>query len=480
MAAQRSKANGSPQPPVALLRRLPAVDRVLEDPGVMEWAQQAGHGRDFVARAVGVMLDDIRAAVLDETLSAADLDDRLADLASGVARAAWQLAAPHLRRVINATGVVIHTNLGRSPWPAAAATRTAELSSRYLNLEFDLDSGARGQRGTAVERMMGQLLPGASVAVVNNCAAAVLLVLNTLAEDKEVVVSRGQLVEIGGSFRIPDVMSKSRSTLREVGTTNRTRLADFESAVGPRTGVLLSVHPSNYRVVGFTEETSLRELVELGARHGVPVVEDFGSGALIDLREIGIPDEPTVGQRLESGVDLVTFSGDKLLGGPQAGFVVGKPELVARVRDNPLYRALRLDKGTTLALEATLAAYVTGKLEDIPVLRMLRMPATELERRARSLADRLASVGVALPIDVVEVASRVGGGAAPGRDLPSYGLAVDGDEGADELMARLRRANPPVIARIVDDRVILDVRTILPGEDEALVDALAGVLKGRA
>jgi len=425
------------------------VDRVIERDEVAAWASAGGYGREFVARAVNALLDDIRAAVLAGELDAAGVDERIVDAAAGVAEAADRLSSPHLRHVINATGVVIHTNLGRAPWPAAAAARTAELASRYLNLEFDLDSGGRGQRGEALERMVGQLLPGAAVAVVNNCAAAVLLVLNTLAEGKEVIVSRGQLVEIGGSFRIPEVMSKSQSVLREVGTTNRTRLADFEAAIGEQTGVLLSVHPSNYRVIGFTEETSLGELAELGRRHDVPVVEDFGSGCLIDLRALGIPDEPTVMERLESGVDLITFSGDKLLGGPQAGFIVGKPDYVARVRKNPLYRALRLDKATTLALEATLAAYVTGNPDDIPVVRMLRTPAADLQQRAGSLADRLASAGVATSIEVVEVASRVGGGAAPGRDLPSFAIALGWEPGADDLMSRLRATAPPVIGRIV-------------------------------
>jgi len=476
MAAQRSKADRPKQPQAEALRRLPAVDRVLQMPEVNAWADAAAYGAEFVTRAINHLLDDIRAAVLAGDLDAAGVDERLADIGAGVAESARRLAAPHLRHVINATGVVIHTNLGRSPWVDAAATRTAEFSRRYVNLEFDLHSGGRGQRGEALERMMAQLLPGFATAVVNNCAAAVLLVLNTFAEGKEVVVSRGQLVEIGGSFRIPEVMQKSQSSLREVGTTNRTRLADYAAAIGPNTGVLLSVHPSNYRVVGFTEETSLRELAELGAQHGVSVIEDFGSGCLIDLRELGIHDEPTVMQRLESGVDVITFSGDKILGGPQAGFIVGKPEFVERVRKNPLYRALRLDKGTTLALEATLAAYVTGNLDDIPVVRMLRTPAAELEQCAHGLAERLAAAGVT-EVEVIEVASQVGGGAAPGHDLPSFALAIEWQSGADDLMSQLRNADPPVIGRIVDDRVVLDVRTLLPDEDEMLVAAVAAVLK---
>jgi len=478
MAAQSSKAGNGKQARAETLRRLPAVDRVLALPEVSAWAQAGGYGRRFVTRAINTLLEEFRAGVLAGDLDADALDALLDDLGAGVADAARRLTAPHLRHVINATGVIVHTNLGRSPWPAVAAGRTADLSQRYLNLEFDLETGGRGRRSAALERLVGQLLPGAAVTVVNNCAAAVLLVLNTLAEGKEVIVSRGQLVEIGGSFRIPEVMKKSQSLLREVGSTNRTRRDDFEAAIGPETGVLLSVHPSNYRVVGFTEETSLRELVELGREHGIPVVDDFGSGCFIDLRELGIHDEPTVAERLETGVDLLTFSGDKLLGGPQAGFIVGKPDYVARVRKNPLYRALRLDKATTLALESTLAAYVTGDLESIPVVRMLRASAAELERRAHALADRLTTAGVRSPIEVVEVASRVGGGAAPGRDLPSFALALEWEPGADDLMGRLRGTDPPVIGRIVDDRVVLDVRTILPDEDEALVGALGEILEG--
>jgi L-seryl-tRNA(Ser) seleniumtransferase len=508
MAAQPSKQKRAKQPATALLRRLPAVDKVCALPELLPLVSDKGYGRGFVARAVAVHLDEIRAAVRAGELDAEGLEARLDDLPGGVRRAAAALAAPHLRPVINATGVVVHTNLGRSPWPAVAV-QAAALAGRYLNLELDLEGGGRGQRAVAIERLVGELLDGAAAAVVNNNAAAVLLVLNTLAEGKEVVVSRGQLVEIGGSFRIPEVMAKSQSILREVGTTNRTRLADFEVAIGPHTGALLSVHPSNYRVVGFTEEVDLADLVALGAERGVAVVEDLGSGCLIDPAELGISGEPGVVERLATGVDLVTFSGDKLLGGPQAGFIVGKPDHVRRVRSNPLYRALRIDKATTLALEATLAAYLTGRLDDIPTLAMLRATPEELAPRARALAiaigDRLAgSPSASTPkaqsggrssetepgrrgrssggnpsspsIDVIAVDSQVGGGAAPGCDLPSFALAIEWPAGPDDLMARLRAAAPPIIARILDDRVVLDVRTILPDEDEAFVKTITQVL----
>ena len=476
MAPQRSKASGGKQASAELLRKLPAVDKVLDQPEVADWIAGSGLSPEFVTRAVNGYLEKIRRGILAGEFDGEAVDAHLLAIAAGIAVIAAELAAPHLRPLINATGVVVHTNLGRSPWPAAAADRVSTLSRRYMNLEFDLETGGRGQRGEAVERLVGQLFPAAAVAVVNNNAAAVLLVLNTLAEGREVVVSRGQLVEIGGSFRIPDVMAKSQSILREVGTTNRTRVADFKAAIGDNTGILLSVHPSNYRVVGFTEEAGLAELVALGHEHDVPVVEDLGSGCLIDMRSIGIHDEPSVADRLASGVDLVTFSGDKILGGPQAGFIVGKPELVARVRSNSLYRALRLDKATTLALEATLAAYITGNLDDIPAVRMLQAFPDDLETRAKSLADHISIAAVDASVEVVEVSSRVGGGAAPGRELPSFGLAVEFSYGADELISRLRLTEPPVIGRIVDDRVVLDVRTVLPEEEDEFVAAVVRAL----
>ncbi|MFQ5743839.1 MAG: L-seryl-tRNA(Sec) selenium transferase [Acidobacteriota bacterium] len=472
MAAQRSKTRGGRQ--AALLRRLPSIDRVLDDPGVGEWARRQGHGRGFVRRAANRFLEQLRQATMAEEIDAVEIGASLDNLVAGVSAAADELTRFQLQTVINATGVIVHTNLGRSPWSAAAAERVASLSRHYLNLEFDLGGGTRGHRDAPVERLFQRLFPDSDVAVVNNNAAAVLLALNTLADGKEVVVSRGQLVEIGGSFRIPEVMAKSGSILREVGTTNRTRLSDYEAAIGEQTGMLLSVHPSNYRVVGFTESVPLADLVELGHAHHQPVVEDMGSGNLLDLEAYGVPGEPSVGERLATGVDMVTFSGDKLLGGPQAGFIAGKPDYIGRVRANPLYRALRLDKAITLALEATLVSYIAGRIEELPTLTMLAISPDLLRDRAESLADRLRS---ALPagrahVSVVEVSSRVGGGAAPELDLPSFAVAVEVAEGPDRLAADLRQADPPVIARIVDDRLLMDVRTLLPGEEDQLIVAL--------
>jgi L-seryl-tRNA(Ser) seleniumtransferase len=479
MAAQRNKASAGQQE--ILLRQLPAVDRVLEDRQILGWADERGFGRSFLRRAANCFLDDLRSGIREGRIDAAGLEQSLSDLHRGVAAAAESLLRFYLRPVINATGVVVHTNLGRSPWSAAAADRVSTLTRRYLNLEFEIEGGKRGSRDAPVERLFQQILPDTGVAVVNNNAAAVLLVLNTLADGKEVVVSRGQLVEIGGSFRIPEVMAKSGSILREVGTTNRTRRADYEAAINANTGMLLAVHPSNYRVVGFTEGVSLEELVELGAAHGVPVVEDMGSGNLLDLAPLGIPEEPSVADRLRSGVDLVTFSGDKLLGGPQVGYVAGKPEFVRRARSNPLFRALRLDKAIFLAIEATLAAYVCGRLDDIPTVAMLSVPGEVLQLRAEGLAKRLDAelADGQVGIEVVKVASRVGGGAAPETDLPSFAVALQTDIGPDRLAADLRRFDPPVIARIVDDRLVMDVRTIQRDEEDDLIAAVTAAL-GRA
>ena len=461
-----------------LLRRLPAVDRVLADPDVKEWLCRRGYGQDFSRRAVNHFLGRIRHQILDGAVGEEELEARLAEPVGGVRDAATVMLRPQLQSVINATGVVVHTNLGRAPWSAAAAERVATMSQRYLNLEFDLQEGRRGHRDRPVERMVRQLFPETAVAVVNNNAAAVLLVLNTFAEGREVAVSRGQLVEIGGSFRIPEVMTKGQCRLLEVGTTNRTRAEDFRRAIGPDTALLMAVHPSNYRLVGFTESVPLAELAKIGRERGIPVIEDLGSGTFVELGAVGIADEPTVAERLETGVDLVTFSGDKLMGGPQAGFIVGKPEAVERVRANPLYRALRLDKTIYLALEATLSAYVSGQPQTLPVLGMVMQPLETLRLRAQQLVNQLCQLLASTEVDVelVAVGSRVGGGAAPGMDLPSHAAAIRSSLSPDSLSRRLRNTEPPVIVRIADDRVLLDVRTVLPGEEAALVGALVQAL----
>jgi L-seryl-tRNA(Ser) seleniumtransferase len=385
-----------------------------------------------------------------------------------------------LRAVINATGVVLHTNLGRSLLSSRAMERVAGVGSAYSNLELDLRSKERGSRYSHVEPLLRRLTGAEDAIVVNNNAAAVLLALETLAHGKEVVVSRGELIEIGGEFRIPDIMLRSGAVLREVGATNRTHLRDYEEAIGPNTALLLKVHTSNYRVVGFTAEVSSRELAQLGRARGIPVMEDLGSGSLIDLRPWGLPYEPTVSEVVASGVDLVSFSGDKLLGGPQAGIVVGRQAIVSRLKKNPWNRALRIDKFTIAALEATLSAYEAGNArEAVPTLRLLTEPAASVMARARRVLRGLdRPVMDRLGAQVVQGRSQVGGGALPTVELPTAGLAVGvTDAAARALDAALRAGEPPVVGRLVDDRLFLDCRTVLPGQVAGLVKALVAAAR---
>jgi L-seryl-tRNA(Ser) seleniumtransferase len=340
-------------------------------------------------------------------------------------------------------------------------------------LELDLDDGKRGHREQHAARLLSRLFPGCDAHVVNNNAAAVLLVLNAFAASREVIISRGELVEIGGSFRIPDILERSGATLREVGTTNKTRLADYEEAINPATGLILRVHHSNFRIIGFTERASTEELVDLGRAHNLPVIEDFGSGNMLPLGTYGLADEPTVLESLEKGVDLVTFSGDKLLGGPQAGIIVGLAERVEACRNNPLSRALRVDKLTYAALEATLSSYVRESAhEDVPVIKMLSTPASEIESRSRRFVNRLESVQ-GLVLGVAKGFSKVGGGAAPEEEIPSYVVTVDREgKSAQQVLDRLRSRIPPIIARISNDKVLIDLRTVLVEQEDWLFTAL--------
>jgi L-seryl-tRNA(Ser) seleniumtransferase len=385
-----------------------------------------------------------------------------------------------LKPVINATGVILHTNLGRAPLAESAIRRIAEVVGGYSNLEFDIAAGERGKRDVHVERLFSRLLNqegvnGIRTVVVNNCAAAVMLALNTLAEGGEVIVSRGELVEIGGSFRVPDVMAKSGAVLREVGTTNRTRLADYENAITEKTRLLLRVHRSNFAIIGFTEQPSLEELSALGRKHNIPVMEDLGGGAMIPLRALGV-NESGVMDSLRTGADLITYSGDKMLGGPQAGLLSGREDLIKRVRSNPLFRALRVDKLTYAALEGTLMEYIRQNHDAIPFARMMRLAAEEIRMRAEAMQKQL-SGAAHLQTTIIPGESLVGGGSAPTSSLPTFLLAVTADSlSADELAARLRRNDPPIVARVEDGRVLLDLRTVLSPADEAqIVRALLGV-----
>jgi L-seryl-tRNA(Ser) seleniumtransferase len=383
--------------------------------------------------------------------------------------------------VVNASGIVVHTNLGRSPLAAAVLDNLVEIASRYSNLEFDLAAGRRGSRYTAVEDVLCEISGAEAAMVVNNNAGAVLLCLETLARGRKVIVSRGELVEIGGAFRIPDVMAKSGGILSEVGTTNRTHLRDYAGAVDDQTALLLKVHKSNYSIVGFSAEVSLRELVALGAEHGLPVMEDLGSGTFIDFSHYGLAKEPTVQESVAAGADVVTFSGDKLLGGPQAGLIVGRRASIERIKQNPLTRALRIDKLTLAALEGTLRLYRDPRraVAAIPTLQMITMPFAATQGRARQLSEALAALGdERLGISLRELASKAGGGALPLLDLRSLCVAVSiRGLSVSRVEAALRAGTPPVIARIEDDLLILDPRTLQEGETAIIVDAFATLLK---
>lgn len=449
------------------LRALPSIDELLSRPSLAPVL--APHPRPVALAAVRGAVAAVRAGLL-----------RGEDVAFGdehVTEALARLVTPKLRRVLNATGVVLHTNLGRAPLAPAAVERLVEIAGGYCNLELDLDEGERGSRYAPVVELLCGLTGAEDALVVNNCAAAVLLTLGALAQGREALVSRGELVEIGGGFRVPDVMRQSGAQLVEVGTTNRTRLRDYEGALGERTGLLMKVHRSNFAVVGFTEEASVKELAGLAAARRVPLFVDLGSGALAALNGEGLTSEPTVASVVAAGADVVAFSGDKLLGGPQAGVVVGRRSLIERLKAHPLNRALRVDKLTVAALEATLELYRDGRADaEVPARAMLAVPREVLKVRARRLATALGAAG--LSSRVVEVEGRVGGGSMPLATLPSWAVALTGLPAA-ELHERLRGGSPPVVARIVDDEVWLDVRCVADAELEALVGAVAAARAGR-
>ncbi|MFA5110925.1 MAG: L-seryl-tRNA(Sec) selenium transferase [Desulfobaccales bacterium] len=464
----------------ALLRQLPQVDDLLRRSELAPVINPLP--RALAAAVIRRVLADRRQAINaspPEALPAA-LDDAalLRDLGEALAAA----AKPSLRRVINATGVIIHTNLGRSPLGETCLAPLIEVASRYNTLEYDLARRSRGSRHDHLVGLLRELTGAEGVLVVNNNAAAVLLALNTLAKDKEVIISRGQLVEIGGSFRMPEIMAASGAILREVGTTNKTHLRDFETAITSETAMLLKVHPSNFRILGFTHEVSLAEMAALGRRYGLMVVEDLGSGCLVDLAKYGLEREPTVQETLKTGADLVLFSGDKLLGGPQAGIILGQKDAVAALKQNPLTRALRPDKMTLTGLEATLRLYLDEPraLMEIPTLRMLTCPVAELDRQARALARRIRRrFGSRLSVAVVGSEGRAGGGSLPQAALPSRALALTVPPLApQELEVRLHRAATPVVSRVEHGVVLLDLRTLLPGDQDALLGVLEEVLAG--
>jgi L-seryl-tRNA(Ser) seleniumtransferase len=449
-------------------RDLPSMTKLLDAPALV--AARGRHPHTSVAGAARAVLDTLRARLAAGEAVTIDLDA----LATDVLAALDARAAPAFRTVVNATGVVLHTNLGRSPLHEDAARAAYEAARGYLNLELDLETGTRGSRQDNVRAGLTAVTGAEAATAVNNCAAATVIALRALAAGKEVIVSRGQLVEIGGSFRIPDVMAVSGATLREVGTTNITRLSDYEHAIGPNTAALMRVHASNFRVRGYTKSVDLSALVELGRKHNLHVIDDVGSGEAIDLAPFGLPGEPLVSASATAGADLVLFSGDKLLGGPQCGVIAGRADLIRKVEKDPLMRAFRLDKMTLAALEATLRLYrdPATALREVPTLRMLTTTPAELRRRCEAFAQWLRAIP-GVTVGVREDEAFVGGGSLPDVSVPTVVLAVSAAGLSEtELAARLRTGTPAVVGRVQDGRVLLDLRCVFDRQEADLLEAV--------
>jgi L-seryl-tRNA(Ser) seleniumtransferase len=457
----------------SLLRHIPAVDRLLNEPALSRLS--ASCPRILLLESVQETVADLRRKILEAPQGTPDLSP--AAVAGEAARRAERKLSPSLQPVINATGTLLHTNLGRAPLSDSALEAMQSVARGYSNLEFDLDSGGRGHRYAHVEALLCRLTGAEAATVVNNNAGAVLLALTALARGKEAIVSRGELVEIGGAFRVPDVMAAGGVTLREVGTTNKTHMKDYREAIGAETALFLKVHTSNYRIVGFTASVSAPDLVALARERALMVMEDLGSGMLIDLSPYGLPREPTVREAVEAGIDIVTFSGDKLLGGPQAGVIVGLREAVEKIRRHPMARAMRIDKLTLAAMEATLRHYLDPQeaLREIPVLRMLASSPEEIRRRCMRLNRKLSELLAAeASVEVIAEPSQVGGGALPLTELPGFALAVAPKTiSAQALADRLRHGCPPVVGRIQEERLLLNPRTLAPKEEGPLLKALS-------
>jgi L-seryl-tRNA(Ser) seleniumtransferase len=459
------------------LRAIPSVERLLEHSEMVKLAREIP--RWMVVEAAREVLAEKREAIMAGRETGEAAPGELVEAAARRARAKVPLG---IRRVINATGIVIHTNLGRSLLSERAVEAVRDAAGGYSSLEYDVASGKRTSRTRHVEDLLCKITGAEAAFVVNNNAAAVLLALNTISSGGETIVSRGELVEIGGSFRLPDVMEQSRAVMVEVGTTNRTRVSDYAEAITPSTKVLLKVHHSNFEMTGYVEEVGSRELAELARERGLVVMEDLGSGALVDLAGLGTEKEPMPQESLGAGVDVVTFSGDKLMGGPQAGLILGGRETVARMKANPLARALRIDKLTLAALEETLRHYLDLKKgqEQIPTLRLIAQSHMDLRGRAESVAKALAGrLGAGVSVNVIASVSQVGGGSLPAAELKSFAVALASDSiPAGDVAQALRFAPVPIVARIVDDRVLIDFRTVQPSEDELLIDQIAAAFAG--
>ncbi|MFZ5818043.1 MAG: L-seryl-tRNA(Sec) selenium transferase [Bacillota bacterium] len=453
------------------LREIPPVNAILEAPTALALLDR--HDRALVVEAVSAALEEFRrqvmAAAEEEDLSG--MDRTTEGLARWAQRQLDRRLQPRLRRVINATGVVLHTNMGRSPLAEEAVAAITAIASRYNNLELDLATGERGSRYAHVEELLCRLTGAEAALVVNNNAGAVLLMLSALCHGKEVIVSRGELVEIGGAFRVPDVMEQGGARLVEVGTTNKTHPADYERAIRPETGALLKVHTSNFKIIGFTEGVETGELAAIAHRHGLPCLVDWGSGVMVDLERFGIPHESTMDELIRMGADLVTFSGDKLLGAPQGGFIVGKRELIARCRKHPLTRALRVDKLTLAGIEATLKLYLEPEkaIARIPTLRMLSLTREQIDPMARALAEQLRAASI--PAEVTDGLSQAGGGSLPGVDLPTRLVAIP-HPAPHTVERRLRESDPPVMVRIQAGQILIDPRTLWEEEVPLVVSVL--------
>ena len=466
--------------PDPLFRKLPQVGELLQRPELL--ILQETYSRALVADHLRIALEELRVQVKHGRHSESSLEAEVRNLGTAVERRVQQTLRPSLRPVINATGVILQTNLGRAPLSETAITQIAEVARGYCNLEMDLDTGERSYRDIHVEQLILDVLGSHSnlgpsgfrdkaAAVVNNCAAACFLALNSLAEGGEVIVSRGELVEIGGGFRVPDILRKSGAILREVGTTNRTRISDYEAAITTNTRLILRVHRSNFRIEGFTERPSLQELRDLGERTSIPVFEDQGTGCIVDLSGVEITGESSWVQTVASGVSLVACSGDKLLGGPQCGILVGSPSLIQRIRSNPLFRAMRVDKLAYAALQATMLAYLTQTEDTLPAIAMMRTSPEEIRQRCIAMARALSSFDVTA--EIIETRSIAGGGTTPGASLPSFGLALRHAVVSDAVFAaRLRSLDPPVVARSHQARILLDLRTVPPEQDPTLTRLL--------
>jgi len=438
-----------------LLRKIPKVDELLRSPALAETIAQ--YGIHAVTESIRAELDALRQDLLSQQAAAVPEPDALC---RQICQRVRHSSLPSFRSVINGTGIILHTNLGRACLSEKAAQAAYDAARSYSNLEYDLESGKRGSRYSHVEAILCKLTGAESALIVNNNAAAVLLVLSALTQGGQVVVSRGELVEIGGSFRIPEIMEACGAQLKEVGATNKTHLRDYERAIQESTKALMKVHTSNYRIIGFSGTPALSDLVRLGHSHGLPVIEDLGSGSLLDLNQFGIHDEPAVQDSIRAGVDVVSFSGDKLLGGPQAGILLGKKKYMDILKKHPLNRAMRVDKMTLAALEATLRSYEAGSPEEIPVIAMLAEKPEVLRQRAEYLAALLRDAGI--DTQIIPTEGRVGGGSVPNHNLPSYAIAFDRD--VNKLEETLRKGNPPIIGRIHEGQYLLDVRT-LPESD---------------